>query len=85
MGWLARFLVYLVLLLVGRPPIVHYLHLPQSVLGVPPTSEDDGPVKGDFAPSVMKENFAPSIHQGRDGEEIIDKAREGVSQACFSG
>ena len=45
--------------------------------------EDDGPVKDDFAPCAMKESFAPSIHQGSNGEEIIDKAREAVSQAPF--
>jgi hypothetical protein len=33
----------------------------------------------------MKENFASHIHQGRDGEEIIDTAREAVSQAHFWG
>jgi hypothetical protein len=41
--------------------------------------EDDGPVEGNFAPGGIKENFASSIHQGSNGEEIIDEAREAVS------
>jgi hypothetical protein len=56
-----------------------------SVLGIPPPLEDDDPVEGDFAPGAMKENFASSIHQGSNGEEIIEEVREAVSQACFWG
>jgi hypothetical protein len=33
----------------------------------------------------MKKYFASSIHQGSNGEEIIGKAREAVSQARFWG
>jgi hypothetical protein len=72
-------------LVVGRPPVVHYLHPPQFVLGIPPPWEDDGPVKGDFAPGAMKENFESSVHQGSNGEEIFDKARKAVSQVHFWG
>jgi hypothetical protein len=49
-------------LVVGPPPVVHYLHPPQSVLRVTPPSEDDCPIKSDFTPSAMKENLASSIH-----------------------
>ena len=66
-------------------PVVHYLHPPQSILWAPPPLEDDGPIKDDFAPGAMKQNFASIIHQGSNGEEIIGKAREAVSQACFWG
>ncbi len=47
--------------------------------------EDDGPVEGDFAPGAIKKNFVPSIHQGSNGEEIIDKVREAMSQVRFWG
>jgi hypothetical protein len=49
-------------LVVGRLPVVHYLHPPPSVLGVPPLLEDDCPIKSDFAPSAMKENFASYVY-----------------------
>jgi hypothetical protein len=87
-GWLAQLLVFLQQnghLVVGHSPVLHYLHPPQSVLGVPPPSEDDGPIKDDFASITMKENFASGIHKGSNGEEIIDKAIEAVSQARFWG
>ncbi len=54
-------------LVVGCPPIVNYLHLPQFDFGVPPPLEDDGPIKGDSAPGAMKENLTARIHQCSNG------------------
>ncbi len=49
-------------LVVGHPPIIHYFHPPQSVLGVLPPLEDDCPVESYFTPGAMKENLASRIY-----------------------
>jgi hypothetical protein len=72
-GWGGKFGCRFILcwyghLVVGCPPVAHYLHPSQSVLGVPLPLEDDGPIEGDIASSAMKENFASSVYQGSNGE-----------------
>jgi hypothetical protein len=49
--------------------------MPQLVLGVTSPLEDDRAVERDFAAGAIEEHFAPGIDQGRNGEEIVYKAR----------
>jgi hypothetical protein len=47
--------------------------------------QDGFTVEGDSATCFVKEYLAARITQDGEGEEIVDKARELMSQACFRG
>jgi len=66
----------------GGPSIVHKFDAPESVLWVAPSSEDGLAIEGDFAPMLMEEDFAASIAEDGNQEEVVDEAGQSVGEAC---
>ncbi len=65
------------------PAIVDILDLPKAILGVAPPLQDGLAVEGDFATCFVKKCLAACIAQDGNGEEIVDKVRESMCQACL--
>ncbi len=60
------------------PAIVINFHMPKTVFGVPPPSEDGGAFENDFTIVSVEEYLAPSIAQGCHHKEIVGEAGETV-------
>ena len=65
--------------------IVCQFDAPESVLWVALPSEDDLSIEGDCTPVLMEEDFAASIAEDSNREEVVDKAGQSVGKACIVG
>ncbi len=67
------------------PTIVHDFDTPQAVLWVVPPSEDGLTIEGDLTAVFVEENFASSIAEVGNQEEVVDEAGQSVGEACVGG
>ncbi len=63
-------------------PMLVFFDAPQSILGVPPPSEDYFHIESDLTASAVEVNFATCIAKDCNEEEVVDKSRKMVSHAC---
>ena len=67
------------------PTVVHNFDTPQSVLWVAPPSEDGLTVEGHFTAVFVEGDFASSITEDGNREEVVDEAGQSVGKACVGG
>ena len=59
--------------------------MPESVPGVAPPSEDGFTIEDDFTTMLTEEDFASSIAEDGNGEEVVDEAGQLVGNAWVGG